>query len=116
FLDRNGDGRQGRDEAALANVRVELVNDDGEVIASTFTDRSGRYRFSRFPETGDYQVRVVVPASLAVTTRNPQSFLISTGDASRQGLNFGLRLANRTAAGTITQELSAVLAALLEKK
>ncbi len=91
FLDRNGDGSQGRGEAGVPGVQVELLNDEGTVIAATRTDRQGRYRFNQFPETGDFQVRVVVPAGLALTTDNPQGFLIATGDAVVRGLNFGLR-------------------------
>src|SRR5262249_57568294 len=78
FLDRNGDGRQGRGEAGVPGVQLELLNDEGEVIATTRTDRQGRYRFNQFGETGDYQVRVVVPSGLTATTDNPKGFLIST--------------------------------------
>jgi hypothetical protein len=113
FLDRNGNGRQDRGEAALAGVLLELLNDDGDVVASTRTDRLGRYRFDQFGETGDYQVRVVVPSSLAVTTTNPKGFLISAGDVNLAGVDFGLRLAGRGVAGTVSQELAAVLAVLL---
>src|SRR5262249_335915 len=58
FSDANGNGRQDRGEAGVAGVTVELINDDGEVIATTRTGRDGRYFFDQFRETGDYQVRV----------------------------------------------------------
>src|SRR5262249_43930929 len=80
FLDRNGDGRLNRGESGLAGVKLELLNDEGAVIASTLTDRLGQYSFRNFNETGDYQVRVVPPASWQVTVTNPQSVLIPTGD------------------------------------
>ena len=57
FFDRNGNGRQDKSVVVLAGVSVELLNDDGDVVASTVTDSSGRYRFTQFRETGDYQVR-----------------------------------------------------------
>lgn len=90
FLDLNGDGDQDRGERALAGLQLELFNDAGEVIATTRSDRSGRYSFNQFGETGDYQVRVVTPASLVVTTANPREFLISSGDVAIRRVNFGL--------------------------
>jgi hypothetical protein len=61
---------------------VQLLNSDGEVVASTRTDLFGRFRFTQFTGTGDYEVQVIVPSVLAATTVNPQSFLISAGNAS----------------------------------
>lgn len=54
FFDLNGNGRQDRNEAGVRSVTVELLNDEGEVIAVTQTDREGRYRFDQFHETGDF--------------------------------------------------------------
>jgi hypothetical protein len=103
FFDRNGDGDRDRDEFAVPGVRVELLNEEGEVIASTRTDRSGRYRFTQFGETGDFQVRIVTSSTLTVTTDNPQDVLISTGDVNIRGVDFGIRLSRprggRTADG-----------------
>ncbi len=91
FLDTDGNGSLGRREAALPLMTVELLNDEGEVVATTRTGRDGRYQFDQFGETGDYQVRIVVPASLSLTSTNPQAILISAGDLNVRGVNFGLR-------------------------
>ncbi len=91
FVDRNGNGRQDRTEAGLSGVRMELLNPDGEVVASAVTDRLGRYTFTQFGETGDYEVRATPPAGFTVTTANPREFLVSTGDVTMRGLDFGLR-------------------------
>jgi peroxidase len=112
FFDRNGDGELNRRETPLRGVSVELLNDEGEIIATTMTDRSGRYRFDQFGETGDFQVRVVLPSTLTATTANPREFLVSTGDEVARGVDLGIRLANRTTAGSDSQELAGVLAAL----
>jgi peroxidase len=112
FFDRNGNGKQNNGEVALANVTVELLNDAGDTIATTATDSSGNYRFTQFSETGDYQVRVVLLAGLSAMGQNPISFLISRGDVSIGGLDFGIRLTDRTTAGTFQQELAAILALL----
>lgn len=93
FKDANGNGvRDGR-EAGLAGVQVQLLNDEGSVIASVLTDRQGRYRFGSLPETGDFQVQVVVPNGMNPTTENPREILISSGDVIRAGEDFGLRRA-----------------------
>jgi hypothetical protein len=70
---------------------VELLNDEGEVIATTRTDRHGRYSFNQFGETGDFQVHVVVPARMTATTENPKDILIATGDVTVTGIDFGLK-------------------------
>ena len=112
FFDRNGNGHQDRGETALAGVTVQLINPDGDVVATTTTDSSGRYRFTQFRETGDYQVKVVASDQLQVTPANPQPVLISRGDVSIGGVDFGLRLADRSAAGSFNHELGLVLGLL----
>jgi len=112
FFDRDGDGKFDFGEVALAGVSVELLNDAGEVIAATTTDNLGRYRFTQFNETGDYQVRITVSAQLQVTTPNPADILISNGDTQITGLNFGIRLADRSSAGSFTDELNQVVGLL----
>jgi hypothetical protein len=93
FFDLNGNGAQNRGEAGAAGVTVELINPDGEVIATTLTDRQGHYVFDHLPETGDYQVRVVPPAGVTLTTANPEGFSISAGDETVRGVDFGLHKA-----------------------
>lgn len=112
FFDRNGDGRPVRGENPIGRVQVDLLDDAGDVIASTLTDRSGRYTFANFTETGDYQIRVNLPASLQVTTTNPQPFLIATGDATVRGKDIGIRLLDRSSITTPQAEFADILAAL----
>jgi peroxidase len=96
FVDANGNGRQDRGEAGLKDVTVELVSDEGDVIASTTTDARGRYWFDQFHETGDYQVQVVVPNRYRATTDTVQEVLISRGDETVAGIDFGLRVQRRS--------------------
>jgi hypothetical protein len=112
FFDRNGNGHQDRGEVALAGVTVQLINPDGDVVATATTDSSGRYRFTQCRETGDYQIRVVVSDQLQVMPANPQPVLISRGDASIGGMDFGIRLADRSGAGGFNHELGLVLGLL----
>jgi hypothetical protein len=63
YVDANGDGAFGVDEPILANVSVELVDADGNVIATVLTDADGNYQFDGLVP-GSYTVRVP-DASLA---------------------------------------------------
>lgn len=93
YFDTNGNGDQDRREFGLPGIKVELLDDEGEVVATTRTRLRGRYQFDDFDETGDFQVRVQVPAFLSVTSENPQEFLISSGDETVRDVDFGIRLA-----------------------
>jgi hypothetical protein len=95
FIDANANGRQDRAEAALPGVTVELLNDEGDVVASTVTNSRGRYQFNAFAETGDYQMRVVVPNRMRATSATTREVLISRGDQTIAGVNFGLQMAGR---------------------
>ncbi|MCA9118542.1 MAG: carboxypeptidase regulatory-like domain-containing protein [Planctomycetaceae bacterium] len=90
FADSNGDGILNRRETGISGVTVELLNDDGDVVATTKTDRNGRYRFSEFRETGDYQVRVAASSTLGNTTDLVQDVLISRGNQRLLGIDLGV--------------------------
>jgi len=99
FDDRDGDGRQGRRESALAGITVELLDDEGEVIATTVTNSRGRYRFTQFAETGDYQVRVVLQDHQSVRRGNTRDVLIATGDVALRNVDFGIATSRRDGDG-----------------
>ncbi|MCA9135513.1 MAG: hypothetical protein KDB00_02110 [Planctomycetales bacterium] len=65
----------------VQGVTVELLNDDGDVIDSTVTDRNGRYKFRSFPETGDYQIRLA-------DTGETLDILVSNGGIRLRDLDF----------------------------
>lgn len=50
-------GIQDADELGIANVKVELLNSSGQVIASTYTDANGYYLFENL-EAGSYRTRI----------------------------------------------------------
>ncbi|MBN9612294.1 MAG: carboxypeptidase regulatory-like domain-containing protein, partial [Actinobacteria bacterium] len=56
WIDENHDGKQGKNEPALPGVKVELLDAHGKVIATTKTDKNGRYLFDEL-DPGTYQVR-----------------------------------------------------------
>lgn len=64
WIDTDKDGVQDPDEKPLAGVTVELLNEAGEVVATTKTDAQGRYLFDRLP-AGTYQVRFTLTSEQA---------------------------------------------------
>lgn len=101
FADANGNGELDRREQGVAGVTLELLNDDGDVVAATETDRSGRYRFNEFHETGDYQVRVADSSTLQLTSADTIDALISRGNERVRGVNFGISLLDQLAEDTV---------------
>src|SRR5439155_19377701 len=76
-----------------AGATVQLLDDDGNVAATTVTDGRGNYRFDNFngvEGTGKYNVRLVVPSGAQQTSASPATALISRGDVNVTGVNFRL--------------------------
>jgi peroxidase len=96
YNDQNTNGSQDRREQALQQIQVELLNDVGEVIETARTDRSGRYRLTEIPETGDFQVRVVLPAGTMATTPEVQNVHVVSGNIELKNRNFGLKMLSTT--------------------
>lgn len=69
WLDSNGDGLQGSDEAGVAGVTVKLLNKTGGEIGSTTTDSNGYYLFSNLTPD-DYAIKVVKPVGYTFTTKD----------------------------------------------
>ena len=99
-LANTGTSRFGFRVTGVPNATVNLVNGDGDVVATTQTGRDGRYRFTNIGETGNYQVVVTAPAGFQLISSGTQSVAITRGDVVLQGVNFGLRLVGRTIGGS----------------
>ena len=69
---RNGD--QDGTEPGYSGVTVQLLDKDGNVVATTTTDSNGTYSFSKLPD-GTYSVKVVKDGELADTeqTEDPDA-------------------------------------------
>ena len=78
FADRDGDCLQDTDEAALAGVVIQLLNELDQVIAETQTDSQGRYAFANL-KPGLYSVREQQPAGFL---QGGQKIGSGGGDAS----------------------------------
>ena len=81
---RNGD--QDGTEPGYSGVTVQLLDKDGQVIATTTTDANGNYSFSKLPD-GTYSVKVVKDGELADTeqTEDPDA----TKDGSSEPVTLG---------------------------
>ncbi|WP_411846710.1 SdrD B-like domain-containing protein [Roseibacillus persicicus] len=55
--DEDSNGYQDDGEPGLANVKVDLYDGDGNVVATTYTDADGGYLFTELP-AGEYYVNV----------------------------------------------------------
>lgn len=86
--DFNRNGFVERFESGVEGITVELVDLSGQVVASTTSDARGNYRFTGI-DLGTYQVRIVVPAGLRMTTRPPATIELTRGMVV-EGINFGL--------------------------
>src|SRR5262249_20435565 len=87
---QGGSARGGSVARGVPGVTVQLLDDGGNVVATTATDRQGHYRFDNFngiEGTGNYAVRLVVPSGFTQTSANPE-ILISRGDVNVSGVNF----------------------------
>jgi hypothetical protein len=87
----------------VPGVKVQLEDDNGAILATTFTNFSGQYQFTQLsgpaanPEnasgvsaTGTYNVVLALPRFLQQTTPNPAPIQITAGDTNVSGVNFGI--------------------------
>jgi hypothetical protein len=98
FVDPDGNGIRGSapEEPGLPGFTVDLLDDNGAIIASQVTDANGRYRFNEqdLNGTGNYTVAVELPAGFTQTAaqvaQNPGTILIDRGDRNVAGQNFAV--------------------------
>jgi len=60
FEDTNGDGIQDPGEAGIAGVEIQLLDDDGNLVQTVFTDENGNYKINDI-EPGNYMLREIQP-------------------------------------------------------
>jgi hypothetical protein len=86
----------------LAGIIVELKNADGDVVASTVTDKSGHFVFNQqsgpaadsaadaagLSAVGSYTVVLSLPAGLTQISPDPAAIQFTRGDVNVTGVNF----------------------------
>lgn len=108
--DANANGRFDSRELGVANVLVQLQDANGQVIASTRTQRDGSYRFDGL-SLGTYRVRIVAPQGQRQTTVDPPVVTLTKGETLGR-LDFGLT-ATRTTTATAASLQDAALQSML---
>ncbi len=66
WIDKNKNGIQDAEEVGLSGVEFKLKNSEGQVIATTVSDKQGFYQFNQL-ESGDYCLDVVEPNGYELT-------------------------------------------------
>ncbi len=91
FVDQNRNGRFDWYERSIAGIAVELIDSNGDIVATTFTDWRGIYRLDIKSglRLGSYEVYVVPPAGKVPTTPGRQ-FTLTRGDQTKRNVNLGL--------------------------
>jgi len=87
YSDHDADGRRDGDDRGLSGWRVQLLDEEGEVVAVETTSSSGRYEFDGL-ELGTYEVRVVKKSGWTITTDENGEIEITRGQAV-SGVDFG---------------------------
>ncbi len=87
FADTNQNGKANPGEHGIGGRLVQLLDIDGNVLATVLTKPDGSYRFDGL-SLGTYQVREVIPNGVKQTTPAVQSIKITRG-MTASDVNFG---------------------------
>ena len=86
WRDDNRSGIQDRGESPASGVSIQLLNVDGEVVASTVSDTSGRYVFDKL-QAGTYSVRFAgLPEEFRLTPAGVGDALATDSDPDYSGV------------------------------
>jgi peroxidase len=80
-------------QKGISGVTVNLEDSDGNVLATTQTDKLGDYTFNQLDGvsgTGSYIVSVVAPSGTTQISINPSPILVSRGDINVKKVDFVL--------------------------
>ena len=112
YRDGDRDGKKGDTEGRYSGVTVQLLDKDGKVIATTTTDKDGKYSFEHLPD-GTYSVKVVKDGALADTdqTGDPDNKLDNASEPitldeknpTKGDVDFGY-VPNNTIKGTVYRD------------
>ena len=112
YRDGDRDGKKGDTEGRYSGVTVQLLDKDGKVIATTTTDKDGKYSFEYLPD-GTYSVKVVKDGALTDTdqTGDPDNKLDNTSEPialdeknpTKGDVDFGY-VPNNTITGTVYRD------------
>lgn len=108
FLDIDGDGVQDAGEQGVPNVRVVLMDPEGNTVEETVTDAEGMYIFERVPPF-TWTVEIDTPAGYTNTgDRDPVpdgSTDVALGSTDVLDADFGIQPPLGTVAGTVFSDI-----------
>ena len=112
YRDGDRDGRKGDTEGRYSGVTVQLLDENGTVIATTTTDKDGTYSFEHLPD-GTYSIKVVKDGVLADAdqTGDPDTTLdnaskpitLDENNPTKSDVDFGYA-PNNTITGTVYRD------------
>ena len=112
YRDGDRDGRKGDTEGRYSGVTVQLLDASGNVVATTTTDKDGKYSFEHLPD-GTYSVKVVKDGALADAdqTGDPDNKLdnasepitLDEDNPTKGHIDFGY-VPNNTITGTVYRD------------
>ena len=112
YRDGDRDGKKGDTEGRYSGVTVQLLDASGNVVATTTTDKDGKYSFEHLPD-GTYSVKVVKDGVLADTdqTGDPDNKLDNASEPitldeknpTKGDVDFGY-VPNNTIKGTVYRD------------
>ena len=112
YRDDSRNERQDATEPGYSGVTVQLLDKDGKVIATTTTDKDGKYSFEHLPD-GTYSVKVVKDGVLADAdqTGDPDTTLdnaskpitLDEKNPTKSDVDFGY-VPNNTITGTVYRD------------
>ena len=112
YRDGDRDGRKGGTEGRYSGVTVQLLDASGNVVATTTTDKDGKYSFEHLPD-GTYSVKVVKDGALADAdqTGDPDNKLdnasepitLNEDNPTKGDVDFGY-VPNNTITGTVYRD------------
>ncbi len=82
---------QPRTNNGVEGVTLELLDSDGNVVATTVTDRHGDYEFDSFDRSGEFQIRVAPSDEVSPVGADLIDMLVSSGDSHWDDLDFVVR-------------------------
>ena len=86
WYDKNQNWVQDTNEPGYPHVKVNLLDENGKKIRSTFTNEKGYYKFKNIP-IGEYRVNVTPPEGTTIITESPIELWLSE---NRHDINFGI--------------------------
>ena len=112
YRDGDRDGKKGDTEGRYSGVTVQLLDASGNVVATTTTDKDGKYSFEHLPD-GTYSVKVVKDGVLADAdqTGDPdnkldnasQPITLDEKNPTKGDVDFGY-VPNNTITGTVYRD------------